>query len=197
MSGSGVGAGEGRNAAVSRAAFDDNYPYHSTRRAQDVDYQAEYYDADGHLLWQDQYKGLVVTAGLNKDLDALLKTGIASPAWYIGLISGAGTPVVVAADTMASHAGWTEFTDYSESTRPAFTPGTITNGAVDNSASKAVFTFTADGVVWGTFMVDLDTKGNNTQTLYDAGIFNEGAHNIFTGGSLHVTLRPSTTAVLP
>ena len=74
------------------------------------------------LAWRDGFSNLTVTTGLNKLLDATLKTGLASPAWYV-LLKGNGT--VVAGDTMASHSGWSELTPYSDANRPAFTPGPV------------------------------------------------------------------------
>src|SRR3954449_11408668 len=58
--------------------------------------------------WADQFKNLMATTGLNKLLDATLKTGLTSPAWYIGLVDNASFSAFSAADTMASHAGWIE-----------------------------------------------------------------------------------------
>ena len=120
------------------------------------------------LKWRDKFHNLVVTAGLNKVLDATFKTGLTTPAWYVGL-KGAGS--VVLADTMASHAGWSELTPYSNSNRPTFTPGTIASGSVDNSAAKAVFNINATATVVGAFLVDENTKGGTTGTLYGAGDF--------------------------
>jgi len=120
------------------------------------------------LKWRDKFHNLVVTAGLNKVLDATFKTGLTTPAWYVGL-KGAGS--VVAGDTMASHSGWSEITPYSNSTRPAFTPGTISGGSVDNAAAKAVFNINATATVVGAFLADDNTKGGTTGTLYGAGDF--------------------------
>lgn len=181
-------------ASVASNAFQTDYPYQGARILADVFYQVEYFDTSGHIAWADTYSGTVVTAGLNTLLDYTLKTGNAAPAWYVGLIDGSSA-TVSAADTMASHAGWTENTSITNSTRPAFTPGTIAAGSVDNTASKAVFTFSADGTIFGTFMCDSSTKGGSTGKLYDAGTFIEGPHNVFNGGSLSVTLRPTVGAV--
>lgn len=87
---------------------------------------------------QEEFDNLVVTAGRNKYLDATLKTGLAAPLWFVGLVAGPTETDYLAADTMASHAGWLEnSTNYSEATRPAWTPGAVAGGSVDNSAMKA------------------------------------------------------------
>ena len=76
-----------------------------------------------------------------------------SAAWYVGLTSA--TPTVVAGNTMATHAGWTEVTAYDEATRPALTLGSVAAGSVDNSASKARFTISTNGTAIGGAFVDL------------------------------------------
>src|ERR1700751_3116628 len=50
----------------------------------------------GTLLWVAEAENRVVTAGLNKVLDAAFKSGLASPAWYVGL---AGPSIADAAIT--------------------------------------------------------------------------------------------------
>ena len=119
-------------------------------------------------VWAETFQNIVVTAGLNKLLDACLKTGLTSPAWYVGL---KGTGSVVAGDTMGSHGGWTEDQNYTQGTRPAFTPGTVSGGSVDNSASKAVFSMNATTTIYGAFMADNSTKGGSTGNLYGGGDF--------------------------
>src|SRR5579864_5731455 len=117
----------------------------------------------GQVVWTDDYDNLVVTAGLQKYLDATLKTGLAAPLWFVGLITGPGSGnTYAAADTMASHAGWTENQAYTNATRPAWTPGSISGGApasVDNSGAKATFVMNASATIAGCFMTDSATKG--------------------------------------
>lgn len=142
------------------------------------------------LKWKDGFKNLVVTTGLNQLLDATLKTGLASPAWYVGL-KGMGT--VAAGDTMASHAGWSELTPYSDGTRPAFTPGAIAGGSVDNSAAKAVFNINGSSTIYGSFMANNSTKGGTTGTLYGAGDF-ASSRAVVNGDTLNVTVTASITS---
>lgn len=42
-------------------------------------------NSKGEILWEETAYNRVVTAGLNKLLDATFKTGLATPAWYMGL----------------------------------------------------------------------------------------------------------------
>lgn len=150
-------------------------------------YYAECYDCFGRLKWQVDGHNIVVTAGRNKLLDATFKTGLTTPAWY-GLLKGTGS--VVAGDTLASHGGWSELNSYSGN-RPAFTPGTISNGSVDNSASKCVFSITGTMDVYGAGLCDAQT--GTSGTLYGAGDFATN-RAVISGDTLNVTLTPSVTA---
>ncbi len=125
----------------------------------------------GKLVWREAFENLVVTAGLNKVLDATFKTGLAAPQWYVGLVDGTSAPTYDASDVMGSHAGWVDFQSYSGSTRPSYTPGTISGGSVDNSSSKAAFTISAAGTVYGAYLTDGSAKTGTTGTLYAVGSF--------------------------
>jgi len=152
-------------------------------------YHVECYGPDGQLKWADTYDNLVTTAGLNKYLDATLKTGLAAPLWYVGLITGPGAGnTYLAADTMAVHAGWAENTTYSNATRPQWNPGAVAAGSVDNSASKAIFTVNGTATIAGCFMVDVATKGGSTGTLLGEGNFTGGDRLVQSGDTLNVTV---------
>jgi len=153
-------------------------------------YRVECHDRRGRLKWVEEFDNLVVTAGRNKYLDATLKTGLASPAWFVGLKD---TGAVAPADTMSSHTGWAELTVYSNATRPAWTPGPISGGSVDNSGSKAVFNINAADMVYGAFMADDNTKGGTTGTLLGAGDF-ASPRAVENGDTLSVTVTCSISA---
>jgi hypothetical protein len=153
-------------------------------------YLVECFGADGKRKWSEEFDNLVVTAGRNKYLDATLKTGLASPAWYVGL-KGSGS--VVAGDTMASHSGWTELVPYSNANRPTWTPGSIASGSVDNSASKAAFSINASATVVGCFMADNNTKSGTSGTLFGGGDFGT-SRGVESGDTLNVTVTCSLTS---
>lgn len=142
------------------------------------------------LKWKDGFKNIVVTAGLNILLDSTIKSGVSSPVWYVGL-KGMGT--MVAGDTMGSHGGWAEITPYSDSTRPEYVEGTIASGAVDNSASKAVFNCNTTSTVYGCFLVNNSTKGGTTGTLYGGGDFSS-SRAVINGDTLNVTITLTQTS---
>ena len=152
-------------------------------------YHVTCYDSTGQLKWEDGFKNLVVTAGRNQYLDATLKTGVTSPLWYVGL-KGVGT--VVADDTVASHAGWAELTGYTQSTRPQWVSGTISNGSLSNNPA-AVFTINATATIAGAFMANNNTKGGTAGILLGAGDFSS-SRAVESGDTLNITITCSVTS---
>lgn len=157
-------------------------------------YQVWCYDKEGNFKWYDEFKNLVPTAGLNKYLDATLKTGLASPAWYVFLVTGPGSGTTYAAgDIMSSHIGWTENVTYSESTRPAWVPGTISGGSVDNSASKAQFSINDTATIAGAGLTSANDKSGITGTLLGAGDFTGGDRSVVSGDTINVQISAALT----
>jgi hypothetical protein len=150
----------------------------------DGKWKVECFDKDGNLKWVDYIENMVVNAGLNHILSAVLAAGTQVTSWFVGLTDS--TPTVAAADTMASHAGWVEVTDYTQANRVAFTPGTVASQSVDNSASKAQFSINATVTVGGAFLVSNNTKGGTTGTLYAVGAFTGGDRALQSGDTLNV-----------
>ncbi len=142
-------------------------------------------DKNGKLKWKETVFNLVVNAGLDDSLDKHLKGSSYTAAWYVGLTDG--TPTVAAGDTMASHAGWTEITAYSEGVRQTLTLGSVSGQSVDNSASKAVFSINGSTTVGGVFLATNSTKGGSSGTLYGGGAFAGGDKSVGSGDTLNVT----------
>jgi hypothetical protein len=156
------------------------------------------FDKDGQLKWQAQEHNLVVNVGL-KDMNEKYFTGSGyTAAWYLGLYGAAATNDPAAGDTMASHAGWTEITAYSESTRPQCTFGTSTTAdpsVISNSASVAVFSVNGTATVGGAFLTSNNTKGGTTGILFSAGDFQApGDRAVVSGDTLNVTYQFSLDA---
>ena len=168
-------------------------------------YHVECRDADGNLKWEEEFPNLVVAVGKQLMLDTLLKGSsytVVGP--YLGLISGSGN-TFSAADTMSSHAGWTEFTNYtvggsavrgtavfSSATSSGSTPTNVTTSA----ASAITYTITGGGgTVGGCFLVTgsgaSSTISNTSGTLYSAGAFSTA--KVTTAGDT-VSVTYSTTA---
>lgn len=135
--------------------------------------------------WADGFSNLVTTAGKNDLLTQYLKGSAYTAAWFVGLIDNAGFTAINAADTAASHAGWSESSAYSNGTRPALTLGTASAGSIDNSASKASYTINATATINGAFTITNSTKGGTTGTLYSAGSFGT-PRSVISGDTLQV-----------
>lgn len=122
---------------------------------------------DGVVIDSEVADNLMPTEGLNHMLGVTIKSVAAAPTWYIGLYEGNYTPVLT--DTAALFpAAATETVAYSEATRVEFVEGAVAAGAVDNSASKAEFTFTANKTVYGGFISSASAKGGVTGALLSA-----------------------------
>jgi len=171
----------------------DGYKYRQFEAKAHTHHHVELRDKDGRLKWAEDFDNLVTTEGLNTLLDATFKTGIAEPAWFVGLVDGAEDPAYAAADVMASHVGWVENVLYDEQVRQNFTPGTIAGGEVDNSDQRAIFTITGDGSIAGCFLTNDAVKEATDGILYGVGAFTGGARNVETGDTLRVTSTLSVT----
>jgi hypothetical protein len=167
-------------------------------------YHLECRDKDGNLKWSEEFPNLVVAVGKELMLDTLLKGSsytVNGP--FLGLIDG--TPTFSAGDTMASHAGWTEFVNYTvggsavrgtavfaSATSSGSSPSNVTSSA----ATAITYTITgAGGTVAGCFLVTgsgaSSTQNNTSGVLYSAGAFGT-AKTTTVGDTVSVTY--STTA---
>ena len=156
------------------------------------------FDKDGNLKWEAKKHNLVVNAGL-QDMNAKYFLGSSYTAtWYLGLYGAGSTNNPAAGDTMASHAGWTEVTAYSQATRPACsfaTPTTANPSVATNSASPATFSINGTTTVGGAFLTSNSTKGGTTGTLFSAADFGSpGDRSVVSGDTLTVTYTFSLTA---
>jgi hypothetical protein len=99
--------------------------------------------------------------GLNYLLTTGLKNGSPYAAMYLAPFSGNVTPAsTLTAATFTSTL--TEATAYSESTRQAWTGGSVASGSVDNTASMAQITANASVNIWGAGMLSNSTKSATT-----------------------------------
>jgi hypothetical protein len=155
------------------------------------DYTVECRDASGNLKWTEEFKNLVVTVGKNFMLDETFAGTNYSAAWYLGLVDGTSSPTYNAANTMASHSGWTEFTDYSETTRPA--PTWVVASAGSKATNATSFSISGTGTVAGAFMTTDSTKSGTTGTLFSAGNFSGGSRAVASGDTLNVTYTATLT----
>jgi len=142
------------------------------------------YDSNGNLKWGETKKNLVTTEGLDHILSTTFKGGTQITAWYVGL-KNAGS--VSAGDTMASHAGWTEDVNYSQSVRQTLTLGAVASASVDNTANKAIYSINATSNIAGAFITSNNTKSGTSGTLYGVVDFSS-ARSVISGDTLEVTV---------
>lgn len=161
-------------------------------------YTVECFDKDGNLKWVAETPNLVVNVGLQYMAGTALTSTAQITTWYLGLYGAAASNNPAAGDTMSSHAGWTEVTAYSESTRVAATFAAATNAnpsVVTNTASKAVFTINGTTTVGGAFLTSGSAKSGTTGTLFSAADFQSpGDRSVVSGDILNVTYTFSLSA---
>lgn len=131
-------------------------------------------------IWEDEGENLVVDAGINW----IFANDIEAATLYLGLKD---TGTVSAGDTMASHGGWSELTNYDEATREAYTEdGSTTDEKVSNSGSPAQFTMNTTDDIYGAFLTTDSTKGGTGGTLIGAKDFS-AAVSVVDNDVLNVT----------
>lgn len=156
-------------------------------------YHFEAFDKDGNLKWEETVHNVVVNVGLDEVLDKFYKGSTYTAAHYVGLTDG--TPAIDPGDTMGTHAGWVEVTAYDEAARPGFTPGTVSGQSVDNGASKAAFTISADGTaIGGAFLTTDATKGGAGGILVGGAAFTAGDKSLDDGDTLNVTVTATASS---
>jgi hypothetical protein len=138
----------------------------------------------------------VVHEGLDHSLQVqfLGSTYTGDGNWWIGLTDS--TPTVADEDTIGSHAGWTEITDYDETKRANLNLGAVSGQSVDNSANKGTFSINAGVTVGGAFLIYSlgagSAPGNSAVgTLYGGGAFSGGDRSLANGDTLNVQLTMS------
>ena len=117
-------------------------------------------------------------------LDGFFNGGTIPANLYIGLVSAENfTGYDRPNDTMSSHPGWEEFTDYSEATRRELVPGNTIDGypASVNNPAAAVVTPTANGSSVGIFLSTSSTKGGTTGQLFGPWNNRDGIKNLVEG----------------
>ena len=153
-------------------------------------------DASGNLKWADTFHNLVVNEGL-QDMNSKYFAGSGyTAAWFLGLVTGPGSGTTfAAADTLASHAGWTENTNYTGN-RKAVTFGTATTAdpsVISNAAAPSVFTMNANAqTIAGAFLCSVNS--GTSGILFSAGDFTGGDKIVDSGDTLSVTYQFSLDA---
>ena len=150
---------------------------------------------DGQVKWSDDFHNLVVNEGLQDMNNKYFRSTGYTTVLYLGLVSGATSPTYAAADTLASHAGWTESTAYTGSRKSATFGVTATSAdpsVITNGASPSSFSMNATATIAGAFLC---TSTDNSGVLFSAGSFTGGNKSVDSGDTLNVTYQFSLDAV--
>lgn len=155
-------------------------------------------DCNGNVKWEDEFENTVTTVGKNYALDGYLQTAVTITGPYMGLISSVSYSAISAADTMASHAGWTEA---GATNAPTYTsPRKTCAWSAASGGSKALssalsFAITGTGTLKGAFIVlstgAVSTIDNTSGTLYSAGLFTGGDRAVISGDTVNVSYTAS------
>jgi hypothetical protein len=159
-----------------------------------------YMESLTEVKWDEYAHNVVCTVGKNLALDTFLAGSsytVTGP--YMGLIGAVGyTGVPVAADTMASHATWTEA---GTTNAPTYTgPRKTIAWAAASAGSKApsaapVYAITGTGTVKGVFLCfgsgAVSTIDSTAGTLWSAGLFSGGDQAVVNTNTVTVTYSTS------
>lgn len=145
-------------------------------------FDVECVGADGAVKWTDRAHNLVTTPGKTDILDKYLKGSAYTASWFV-ILKGTGS--ADAADTLASHAGWTEQNGVvSSATRPGITWGTTATGS--NTSSAVAISITGSGTVAGAGIASVAT--GTSGVLYNVGDFS-ASRTVASGDTLNITIQ--------
>jgi len=146
-------------------------------------------DKDGNVKWEETTHNLVVNEGL-QDMNAKYFTGASYTAvFYLGLITGPGSGTSYSGtDTLASHAGWTEFTNYSGSRKAVtFSAASSADPSVITTSSAVSFTISSSGgTVAGAFLCTV-SSGTSGVLFSESDFQSPGDRVVVSGDTLNVS----------
>ena len=149
-------------------------------------FKVEHRGPDGELKGIYEFPNGIVDEGLDSILDVQFHAASQISTWYIGLVDNSGWTTWADADTLASHAGWTENTNYTEANRVEWDEDAASSRSISNSTT-ADFSVNASGNMKGIFVSSNNVKSTgNTGTLWSTAAFSSVVA-VTNGDSLKVT----------
>lgn len=134
-------------------------------------YVIEHRDSDDNLKAMYEFPNGIVDEGMNALLDIMFNGTTQIGTWYIGLVDNSGYSAFADADTLSSHAGWSEFTNYTEGNRVTWVADAASSRSISNSTT-ADFSINASGNLKGIFVSSNNVKSTgNTGTLWSTAAF--------------------------
>jgi hypothetical protein len=173
---------------IAAASVDMGGEFKSGARGGGV-FHVQCFDKDGNLKWEEKAHNLVVNEGLQNMNDEYFTGSTYTAAWYLGLVTGPGAGnTYAAADTLASHSGWTENTDYTGNRKSVTfgTPTTADPSVITNSGSPSQFAMTGTATIAGAFLASVDT-GTSGILFSVANFQSPGDRAVVNGDTLNVS----------
>jgi hypothetical protein len=131
----------------------------------------EHRDVEGKLKGVYEFPNGIVDEGIESLLDVGFHGASQIGTWYIGLVDNSAWSAFADADTLSSHAGWAEFTNYTEANRVTWAEDAAASRAISNSTT-ADFSINASGNLKGIFVSSNNVKSTgNTGTLWSTAAF--------------------------
>jgi len=149
-------------------------------------YDVEVIGLDGKVRARRVAYNDLTVVGVNELLDVMFGGSAQTDPWLILFIDDSGFAGLANTDTMASHAGWTENTDYDEATREIWDEDAAANEQMTNS-TPAAFTMNAGVTIRGMGLTSVNTKGGATGILFSTAEFDGGALAVLANEILRVT----------
>ncbi len=159
-------------------------------------FHVQCFDKDGNLKWENQMHNLVVNTGLQDMNNKYFKGSSYTASFFVGLITGpASSTTYAATDTLASHAGWTEFTGYTGSRKAVTfgTPTTASPSVIDSTGSPSSFAITSTTTVAGAFICNV-ASGTSGILFSEADFQSPGDRSVVNGDTLNVSYTFSLNA---
>jgi hypothetical protein len=152
-------------------------------------FHVQCFDKDGNLKWEEAFHNLVVNEGLEY-MNTIFFTGTSYTAtWYLGLVTGPGSGnTYAAANTLASHTGWTEFTNYTGNRKAiTFDSITLADPSVSTNTTPVQFTISGGGgTVAGAFLTNVAT-GTSGKLFSVSNFTSPGDRVVVATDTLNVT----------
>lgn len=137
---------------------------------------------NGEVIGEYEFPNGIVDQGLNSILGIMFHSDTQITTWYIGLIDNSGFSSLANGDTLASHAGWNEFTSYTGN-RLSWGPGASSSRSITNG-STVNFPITGSGTLKGIFVASVAT--GTSGTLWSTAAFGSTVA-VTNGDTLKVT----------
>lgn len=145
-------------------------------------YFIEHRNKAGKLIGLYRVPNGIVDVGMEDLLDVTFGNSTQSATWYIGLIDNASYSGVANSDTLSSHAGWIENTDYT-GTRKTWAVGSASSRSISNGTT-ADFAINATATLRGIFICNA-TSGT-TGVLWSTALFSSTV-SVQNGDTLKIT----------